>query len=121
VPFHDAFPILQTADLARAVAFYVDRLGFEEGYRFPEDGPSAFVVVSLGIFSLGLAEADEVAPPARAALWLYCDDVDAEIEALRSAGVEVLTEPEDTEWGERVASVVDPDGNEVFVGQRLAR
>jgi lactoylglutathione lyase len=99
----------------------VDRLGFEETYRFPDDGQPAFVVVSLGTFSLGLAETDEVAPAGRVALWLYSDDLDTEIEALRSAGVEVLKEPEDTEWGERMASVVDPDGNEVFIGQRLVR
>lgn len=121
MPLHDAFPILQTADLAHAGAFYVDRLGFEETYRFPEQGPPTFVVVSLGAFSLGLAAADEVAPPGRVALWFYSDDVDGETEALRDAGVEVLKEPEDTEWGERIASVVDPDGNEVFIGQRLTR
>jgi lactoylglutathione lyase len=121
VPLHDAFPILQTADLARAFAFYRERLGFEETYRFPEQGSPTFVVVSLGPFSLGLVAADEVAPPGRVALWLYSDDVDAEIEPLRAAGVDVLKEPEDTEWGERVASVLDPDGNEVFIGQRLTR
>jgi lactoylglutathione lyase len=119
VALHDAFPILQTADLAQAAAFYTDRLGFEETYRLPEQGSPTFVVVSLGTFSLGLAAADEVAPPGRVALWLYSDDVDAEIEALRKAGVEVLKEPEDMEWGERMASVIDPDGNEVFIGQRL--
>jgi lactoylglutathione lyase len=121
VPLHDAFPILQTVEMDQVVAFYVDRLGFEETYRFPEEGPPTFVVLSLGAFSLGLAAADEVAPPGRVALWFYSDDVDGEIEALRDAEVEVLKEPEDTEWGERIASVVDPDGNEVFIGQRLTR
>jgi lactoylglutathione lyase len=113
VPFHEAFTILQTSDLARAVAFYVDRFGFEERYRFDD-----FVVVGLETFDLGLAETHEIAPAGRAALWLYCDDVDAEIEALRAAGVEVAKEPEDMEWGERMASVLDSDGNEVFIGQR---
>jgi lactoylglutathione lyase len=118
---YDAFPIFQTSDVGRATAFYVERLGFDETYRFPENGPPAFVVVSLGAFSLGLAESEEVAPAGRVALWLYGDDVDAEVETLRSAGVEVVKEPEDQEWGERMASVLDPDGNEVFIGQRLAQ
>ncbi len=120
MPFHDAFPILQTTDLRRAVAFYAERLGFEEQYRFPQGGTPAFVVVGLGSFSLGLAEGSEVTPAGRVALWLYSEDVDAEIEGLRGAGVEVLKEPEDTEWGERMASVADPDGNEIFIGQRQA-
>jgi lactoylglutathione lyase len=51
-------------------------------------------------------------------LWLYSDDVDGEIEGLRSAGVEVVKEPANQEWGERMASVRDPDGNEIFIGQR---
>jgi lactoylglutathione lyase len=111
VALRDAFVILQTPDLGRAVAFYTERLGFEERYRFPENGATAFTVVGLGPFSLGLAD--------RVALWLYADDVDAEIEALRTVGVAVAKEPADMEWGERMASVLDPDGNEVFIGQRL--
>lgn len=112
--FHDAFPIFHTPELERAVAFYSERLGFEERYRIP-----GFVVVVLGPFSLGLTESTDVAPAGRVALWLYTDDVDAEIEALREAGVEVVKEPQDMEWGERMASVFDPDGNEIYLGQRL--
>jgi lactoylglutathione lyase len=105
VAFYDAFPIFHTTDLARAVAFYSDRLGFDERYRFPENGPTAFVVVTLGDFSLGIAESSEVDPAGRVALWLYSDDVDAEIAGLREARVEVMREPADMEWGERMASV----------------
>jgi lactoylglutathione lyase len=118
VPFRDAFPILQTPDLSRATAFYQERFGFEERYRFPQDGAPQFVVVALGPFSLGLTAVPEIEPAGRVALWLYCDDVDAEIASLRRAGVEVSREPEDQEWGERMAAVLDPDGNEVYVGQR---
>jgi lactoylglutathione lyase len=118
VALRDAFVILQTPHLGRAVAFYTERLGFEERYRFPENGATAFTVVGLGPFSLGLAEVADVAPAGRVALWLYADDVDAEIEALRTVGVAVAKEPADMEWGERMASVLDPDGNEVFIGQR---
>jgi uncharacterized glyoxalase superfamily protein PhnB len=118
VAFRDAFPIFQTADLPRAVAFYRDRFGFEEHYRFPDETSPEFVVVVLGQFSLGLSAVDEIAPPGRVALWLYCDDVDAEIARLREAGVELVKEPEDQAWGERMATVVDPDGNEIYIGQR---
>jgi uncharacterized glyoxalase superfamily protein PhnB len=46
-------------------------------------------------------------------MYLYVDDLDAEVERLRSNGVHVLREPEAMPWGERIASVVDPDGNPV--------
>jgi lactoylglutathione lyase len=117
VPFRDAFPIFQTVDLSRAVAFYRDLFGFKEGYRFPAESPE-FVVVVLGPFSLGLSAVDEIAPAGRVALWLYCDDLDEEVARLREAGVEVVKEPEDQEWGERLATVVDRDGNEIHLGQR---
>jgi uncharacterized glyoxalase superfamily protein PhnB len=113
VPFRDAFAIFHTPDLDRAAAFYAEHFGFEERYRYP-----GFAVVGLDTFDLGLAEASEVAT-GRASVWLYADDVDAEIQRLRRAGIEVVREPEDQEWGERMASILDPDGNEVFIGQRL--
>jgi lactoylglutathione lyase len=114
VAFRDAFTIFHTSDLERAIAFYRARLGFEERYRLDDH----FAVVGLGTFELGLTPVEELEPPGRAYVWLYCDDVDAEIEALREAGVEVVREPEDMEWGERMAAVRDPDGNEIYLGAR---
>src|SRR5262249_30558516 len=116
--FRDAFPIFQTTDAAKAAAFYREHFGFEERYRFPADGSPEFVVVVLGPLSLGLTAAEELGPPGRASLWLYTDDVDGEVERLRKASVVVTREPEDQEWGERMAAVVDPEGNEIFIGQR---
>jgi lactoylglutathione lyase len=112
--FWGAFTIFHTSDLARAVAFYTERLGFEERYRFRD----AFVAVGLGELSLGLTAVEKLEPPGRASLWLYCKSVDVEIAALRQAGVEVVREPEDMEWGERMAAVRDPDGNVISLGQR---
>ena len=51
-------------------------------------------------------------------LWIYVDDCDATIDALRVGGVPVDEAPIDQPWGERVARVRDPDGNEVIVGSR---
>ena len=36
--------------------------------------------------------------------------------ALRTGGATVTEEPTDQPWGERVARVLDPDGNEVIIG-----
>jgi lactoylglutathione lyase len=116
MPFREAFPILHTPDLERAVTFYTERFGFEERYRI-----EGFAVVALEPFELGLAESSEETAAGRVALWVYTDDVDAEIETLRKAGVEVVKEPADREWGERMGSVADPDGNEICLGQRLEK
>jgi catechol 2,3-dioxygenase-like lactoylglutathione lyase family enzyme len=76
VPFRDAFPILHTTDLKRAARFYVERLGFEERYRFPEGEAAEFVLVGLEMFELGLTKSRKVTPPGRVALWLYTEEVE---------------------------------------------
>ena len=74
--------------------------------------------MGLGPFALGLAQVDELELSGRASLWLYCDELDAEVDALREADVEVVRGPQDMEWGERMATICDPDGNEIHLGQR---
>jgi uncharacterized glyoxalase superfamily protein PhnB len=116
--FRDVFTILGTTDPGRLSAFYVDHLGFAHGYRWPDREDAVFRVVSLGSFSLGLSSTESQAPLGRASLWLYTNDLDREIERLRQSGVVVVAEPADTEWGERMSTVADPDGNLVHIGER---
>jgi catechol 2,3-dioxygenase-like lactoylglutathione lyase family enzyme len=116
--FRDAFTILDTADVARLSAFYIDRLGFQPGYRWPHEEEPTFRVVSLDAFSIGLSKIESLPASGRTAFWLYADDVDREIERLRAQGVRVVAEPADSEWGERMATISDPDGNLVHIGQR---
>lgn len=118
MPFRDAFPILHTHDVERLAAFYCDRLGFNRGYRFPEDGAAAFIVVRLGALSLGLPQTESRSEVGRVDLWLYTEDVDREVERLRKADEKVIEEPADREWGERMATVADPDGNLLHIGSR---
>jgi catechol 2,3-dioxygenase-like lactoylglutathione lyase family enzyme len=115
-----AWPILYARDIERSVAFY-ELLGLRAGYRWPPEGKPQFVVARLGEWAIGIGTSD--APERlhampfgeglRFELCAYVDDVDAEVERLRAAGVEVLHDPEDKPWGERAAHVVDPDGNPV--------
>ena len=116
--FRDAFPIFHTPDIERLAAFYCDQLGFERGYRFPDEGDAAFLVVTLGDLSIGLTQTKEPDEVGRVDLWLYTDDVDREVERLRENGATVVDEPADREWGERMATVTDPDGNFLHVGSR---
>lgn len=115
------FPILSSRDIGQALTFYRDLLGGEVVYQYPDDGPPGYVSVRLGSTSIGLGlDADAAAGASRIALWMYTDDVDSAVERMRAAGTPVLDEPADQPWGERVAKVADPDGNEVFLGQEAA-
>ena len=125
--FFDGFPIVYVRDLPRSLAFYRDELGFDETYRHPPEGEPGFVALQLENTKLGLVVF--AAPESflgrtpgdglRFELWLYCDDVDDEVQRLRGNGVTVLREPEDMPWGERLAYVADPDGNPVSLASKL--
>jgi lactoylglutathione lyase len=118
--FTSMFPILVTADLRAALGFYRDLLGATVTYEFPgPDGQPGYVGLELGSSHLGIGRDPEAAgePNERFSLWVYADDCDAAIERLRAARVTIVSEPADQPWGERVARVLDPDGNMVIVGQ----
>jgi lactoylglutathione lyase len=114
--FRDAFPILQVADLRRSLGFYRDLLGFEVTYSFPSEGDPQFVSLAIDGGKLGLGTTEEAVQSRSTSLWLYADDVDTAVAELKEAGVRVVAEPADQPWGERVASVADPDGYVVHIG-----
>jgi lactoylglutathione lyase len=121
--FTTIFPIITTNDLPAALGFYRDLLGATVAYEFPgPDGEPGYVGLELGTAHLGIGRdpAATAAPSPRFSLWAYTDDCDAAVERLRTAGVTIVEEPTDQPWGERVARVLDPDGNLVLVGQAAA-
>lgn len=119
--FSTIFPIITTSDLGAALGFYRDLLGAKVSYEFPgPDGEPGYVGLELGSAHLGIGRDPEEAagPSERFALWAYTDDCDGAVERMRAAGVAIVEEPVDQPWGERVARVLDPDGNLVLIGQR---
>ena len=118
--FASAFPIISTPDLPRALGFYRDLLGGTVSFTFPPEGPPGYVGVDLGSSHVGIGHdaAVDLAGEQRIALWVYTADCDAVVDAVRAAGGTVVEEPVDQPWGERVARVLDPDGNRVIVGAR---
>ena len=119
--FNDVFPILTTPDMPRALGFYRDLLEGEIEYRFPPEGEPGYVSLNMGSGQLGIGlapDAEAGAGGQRFALLVYADSCDEAVERLRGAGVTVTEEPADQPWGERVARVLDPDGNEVIVGHK---
>lgn len=109
-----AFPILAVESVSATRGFY-EALGFFETYRFPADGEPGYVTMSRGESSIGIS-AVRAADEDRFGIWVYVDDVDATLERLRTSGAQVISEPEDQPWGERVARIRDPGGNLVYLG-----
>ena len=104
------------ADLERSLGFYRDQLGFDVTYTFPSAGEPGFASLAIEGGKLALATGDKPVENGSTAIWLYADDVDAAVSELCAAGVPVVAEPADRPWGERVASVADPDGYVVHIG-----
>jgi uncharacterized glyoxalase superfamily protein PhnB len=109
-----SFPILGVAALPVTVEFY-ETLGFEQTYAFPAEGPPAFVTLERDGSTLGLATRD-AADSDKLSYWVYVDDVDSTFGLLTAAGAPAVAEPRTEPWGERVASVRDPDGTVVHLG-----
>ncbi|XVV17446.1 VOC family protein [Actinoplanes sp. CA-131856] len=118
--FDEMFPILTTPELGRSLVFYRDLLGGEVTYQFPPEGDPAYVSVRIGRSQVGIGQQDEpgVLANDRVTLWVYADDCDAGVDRLRAGGAEVLQEPVEQPWGERMATVTDPDGNRVIIASR---
>ncbi|WUJ69205.1 VOC family protein [Kribbella soli] len=115
-----AFPVLYVQDVRRSVEFYT-LLGYQSTYQFPLEGTPHYVGLERGDSSLGLSDANwpeaqlgiTVGTAPRFELFVYVDDVEAEVEVFRAAGHRVLQEPATMPWGERQAYLADPEGNPV--------
>lgn len=115
-----AFPVVYARDVERSVAFY-RRLGFEQHVRLPPEGNAGYVGLRRGTYELAVVTTQSpeeligvrVGADPRFELFVYVDDVDKLVGRLREDGGEVLREPADMSWGERLAYVADPDGNPV--------
>jgi lactoylglutathione lyase len=116
--FTEAFPIVTVPNLPETLSFYRDQLGFRLAYRFPDSGEPEFVTLKLGASELGLSRGDGAGPTGGYALCVYADDCDEAVAKLRAAGAPVIEEPSDTPWGERMARLADPAGNEIVLVAR---
>ena len=81
-------------------------------------GIDGFIAEEEGDSSIGLGEDPLMVNGGRQriSLWMYLNDCDETIDVIRRSGAEVLAEPADQPWRERIARVADPDGNETIVG-----
>lgn len=118
-----SFPVVYVRDVPKALEFYGDLLGYEQHSQFPPEGDAVFVGLRRDQSELGLVHESSpqtllsrgIGEGLRFELFVYVDDVDETVNRMRTAEVEVLREPEDMPWGERLAFVADPEGNPVTI------
>ena len=115
-----------TTDVARSVAFY-QRLGFSEAYRNERGVLMAAGAAHLFIFATQQSNPPPVGrdlglfgnPPGIDHISFAVADVDAMYATLRAAGVVLGGPPEDQSWGARMVGLKDPDGNNLYLLQKL--
>jgi PhnB protein len=116
-------PYITVADADAALGFYQRAFGFEPGLAMPgADGRTAHASMTyqgatLLMFAPEGAWGDSgMHTPAHSGaeppldFYVYCPDVDALTARARGAGAEVLAEPEQMFWGDRMVRLRDPDG-----------
>ncbi len=113
-------PILTVRDADIALEFYEKAFGFEKSFAMP--GPNGKTMHAEmrwndSMFMLG-PECTE--NPCKApvtlgvrpslSLYVYCDDVDAAYQRALAAGAVSESAPQDMFWGDRVCTILDPEG-----------
>jgi lactoylglutathione lyase len=121
-----AFPVVYATDVERAAQFW-ELLGFSRHYQLPADGEPGYVGLRSSESGAELAVTSarwatdryglSMGDGARFEMYVYVADLNELVGQLAGAGVRVLREPEDMPWGERIATVADPEGNPVAICQ----
>ena len=121
-------PQLGVIDAARSVAFYRDVLGFKVNWEHHEGGKTGVAELQLGAAKLQVGQHDGVkdTPEQRSArhatiLFFETDDVEALHVDVRARGGKASDIAEVDYWMRmRIFEISDPDGHELWFGQRVA-
>jgi catechol 2,3-dioxygenase-like lactoylglutathione lyase family enzyme len=113
----DSAAVFTVRDIAAALAWYRDSLGFTVTFQWGE--PLNYVClcrdkVNLHLRTVGIGRVE----PGMSCLCLFVSDVDADHAELTGRGV-VATAPEDRAYGMRDFDVLDADGNRLIYGMAI--
>ena len=106
--------LLHPTDPERSRRFYRDTLGLAVYREFgPPDNPG--LVFFLGNGFLEVSGQSAVAPGKGTRIWVQVRDVEAEHQALLTAGVPVVRAPQQEPWGLVEMWIEDPDGGPIVL------
>ncbi len=95
--------------------------GVERGEReVSADGTIGHAEVQIGDSVVMLSEADAAYPSRPSVCFAYVADVDSVVQKAVAAGAELILEPTDQAWGDRVGGFHDPFDNRWWVATRMA-
>lgn len=104
----------------RALAFYVDKLGFRLVADLPFSNEQRWMELGIPgadtrivLFQFG----DDMKPGGHSPVTFWTDDVEATVRELKSKGVVIVKEPERAPWG-TAAAFQDLDGNRFILSTR---
>jgi uncharacterized glyoxalase superfamily protein PhnB len=114
-------PSLTVDDLSKSLEFFAG-LGFEVEDRWEENGKLLGAMLKAGDARLGLSQDDGKKGRDRTkgvGMRIYieaADDIDQVAARAKAAGVKLVREPHDTEWGSRAFEVTEPSGFLLTIG-----
>lgn len=116
-------PTLIFKNLDKAVQFYTKAFGFNEDFNVKDKtGNSTMVKMSYNDSTFMFSSKEDmgvdkqIKTPKESgqrspiSLYMYCEDVDATFERAIKNGAKKVSNPEDMFWGDRMATVEDPEG-----------
>lgn len=114
----DARPSIEVGDLAAALAFWTEVVGFETEVVMGE--PPMFALVRSGGARLGLAGSENPVLPSVAPVFVTMKNLDALVERLAAAHLVLESEPTMRPWGVRDLVVRCPgDGPLIAFGEEV--
>jgi len=118
--FHTVTPYLLVDGAARLIEFL--EAAFDATVLHRSDLPAGKVMhaqVRIGDSPVMLSDAREDMPATQSMIYLYVDDVDAVYARAISASATALREPVDEFYGDRSGGVLDPCGQQWWIGARI--
>jgi catechol 2,3-dioxygenase-like lactoylglutathione lyase family enzyme len=113
VAVESVVPTFFVASLGRSVDWYERVLGFTRLFLFDD-----YAGVALGPARIHLAQRE---PPIKGACYLRLrSGIDEYVAGIEAGGQKLTARLKDHPYGMREATVRDPDGNDIYVGQPLA-
>lgn len=120
-----AFPVTYASDVEATASFW-ELLGFRRHFQLPPEGEPGYVgLIRDGGGELAVTHQQWVSDRyglspgsgPRFEMYVYVEDLEATLVRLTEAGVTTLREVEEMSWGERIATVLDPEGNPIALCQ----
>ncbi|HUP86618.1 MAG TPA: GNAT family N-acetyltransferase [Acidimicrobiales bacterium] len=111
-----AEPILGVQNVAAAVEWWVDVLGFRRGFVFGDPPTHAAVLAGPGWTGGPRVQLTQQVDPTPAMVYVVATDLDAAADRALAAGATVVSPLGLRPWGVRELELADPDGHRIRLG-----